>query len=422
MPDAPTRRSDAGPDPLTGLRSLIAEVVATNVFYGRKFAAASCSAGPGSITDFTARFPFTTKAELVADQTEHPPYGTGLTYPLARYTRCHQTSGTSGAPLRWLDTPESWEAMKDDWCEVFHAAGVTAADPVFFAFSFGPFLGFWLAFEAAQKIGCLCFPGGGMGTALRARVLLENGCTVLCCTPTYALHLAATARAEGLDIGRGRIRRIIVAGEPGGSLPATRARLEEAWPGAEVFDHHGMTEVGPVTYEVPGRPGTLAVMTRSFFAEVVDPATGAPVGEGATGELVLTTLRRSASPLIRYRTGDLVRATLSPASDLRPPTLWLEGGILGRVDDMVVVRGVNIYPSAVEQIVRGLDGIGEYRVTLDTRGAMAELAIEAETTPMIADELARRLHQALALRVPVGAVADGSLPRSELKARRWIRR
>jgi len=422
MPDAPTRRSDAGPDPLTGLRSLVAEVVATHVFYGRKLAAAGCSAGPASITDFTARFPFTTKAELVADQAEHPPYGTGLTYPLARYTRCHQTSGTSGAPLRWLDTPESWEAMKDDWCEVFHAAGVTASDPVFFAFSFGPFLGFWLAFEAAQKIGCLCFPGGGMGTALRARVLLENGCTVLCCTPTYALHLAATARAEGLDIGRGRIRRIIVAGEPGGSLPATRARLAEAWPGAEVFDHHGMTEVGPVTYEVPGRPGTLAVMTRSFFAEVVDPATGAPVGEGETGELVLTTLRRSASPLIRYRTGDLVRATLSPASDLRPPTLWLTGGILGRVDDMVVVRGVNIYPSAVEQIVRGLDGIGEYRVTLDTRGAMAELAVEAETTPMIANELARRLHQALALRVPVGAVADGSLPRSELKARRWIRR
>ena len=407
---------------MTGLRSLIAEVVATNAFYGRKFASAGCSALPASIADFTARFPFTTKAELVADQAAHPPYGTGLTYPLGRYTRCHQTSGTSGAPLRWLDTPESWEAMKDDWCEVFRAAGVTAADPVFFAFSFGPFLGFWLAFEAAQKIGCLCFPGGGMSTALRARVLLENGCTVLCCTPTYALHLAATARAEGLDIGRGRIRRIIVAGEPGGSLPATRARLAEAWPGAEVFDHHGMTEVGPVTYEVPGRPGTLAVMTRSFFAEVLDPATDAPVGEGETGELVLTTLRRAASPLMRYRTGDLVRATRPPTSDLGPPTLWLRGGILGRVDDMVVVRGVNIYPSAVEQIVRGLDGIGEYRVTLDTRGAMSELAVEAETTPVIADELARRLHQALALRVPVAAVADGSLPRSELKARRWIRR
>ncbi len=406
---------------MTGLRSLIAEVVATNVFYGRKFAAVGCSALPTSIADFTARFPFTTKAELVADQAAHPPYGTGLTYPLARYTRCHQTSGTSGAPLRWLDTPESWEAMKDDWCEVFRAAGVTAVDPVFFAFSFGPFLGFWLAFEAAQKIGCLCFPGGGMSTALRARVLLENGCTVLCCTPTYALHLAATARTEGLDIGRGRIRRIIVAGEPGGSLPATRARLAEAWPGAEVFDHHGMTEVGPVTYEVPGRPGTLAVMTRSFFAEVLDPATDAPVGEGETGELVLTTLRRAASPLIRYRTGDLVRATRPPTSGLRLPTLWLTGGILGRVDDMVVVRGVNIYPSAVEQIVRGLDGIGEYRVTLDARGAMSELAVEAETTAVIADELARRLHQALALRVPVAAVADGSLPRSELKARRWIR-
>jgi phenylacetate-CoA ligase len=126
--------------------------------------------------------------------------------------------------------------------------------------------------------------------------------------------------------------------------------------------------------------------------------------------------------LIRYRTGDLVRAARPPAGHPRPSPLWLTGGILGRVDDMVVVRGVNIYPSAVEQIVRGLDGIGEYRVTLDTGGAMAELAIEAETTAAVADELARRLHQSLALRVPVAAVADGSLPRSELKARRWIRR
>ena len=314
---------------LAALRSLLREVSATNPFYGRKLAAVGCSAEPASLADFKARFPFTTKAELVADQAAQPPYGTDLTYPLERYTRCHQTSGTSGAPLRWLDTPESWAAMVDDWAEVFRAADIGVGDRAFFAFSFGPFLGFWLAFEAAQKLGCLCFAGGGMSSPLRARVLLENGCTVLCCTPTYALHLAEVARAEGLDLSRSRVRKLIVAGEPGGSLPATRTRLSEAWPGAEVFDHHGMTEVGPVTYQIPGQPGTLAVISRSFFAEVVDPITGFAVADGATGELVLTTLRRIASPLIRYRTGDLVAGCRlqvprrSPPR-LRPPTFNLQ--------------------------------------------------------------------------------------------------
>lgn len=305
--------------------------------------------------------------------------------------------------------------MTEDWVEVFRKAGLHSNDRVLFAFSFGPFLGFWLAFEAALKMGAMCIPGGGMGSALRARVLLENECTVLCCTPTYALHLAEVLRAENLDPARSRLRLLVVAGEPGGSVPATRTRLAEAWPGARIFDHHGMTEVGPVTHEDPQCPGNLIVLERSFYAEIIDPDTLRPRSEGEAGELVLTTLRRRACPLLRYRTGDLVRLTRTQAG------LTLEGGILGRVDDMVVVRGVNVYPSAIEQIIRQFREVGEFRVTLDQLSALPELSIEVEAPPETAASVAERLHASLALRIPVEAVPSGSLPRFELKARRWRR-
>jgi phenylacetate-CoA ligase len=315
--------------------------------------------------------------------------------------------------MRWLDTPESWFAMTDGWVEVLRQAGVGPGDRAFFPFSFGPFLGFWLAFEAAQRLGVLSVSGGGMSSALRLRVLMEQGFTVMCCTPTYALHLAETARSEGIDLRQCRVRRIIVAGEPGGSQRAVRSRIEAAWPGAQVFDHHGMTETGPVTYESAELPGSLVTLDSQFFAEIVDPQTLAPVSEGTRGELVLTTLKRVGSPLIRYRTGDWVC-----------PRLWrgrwaFEGGILGRVDDMVVVRGVNLYPSAVEAVVRSLDAVGEYRVTVDQTGDLAEVSLEAEAPESVCRDLADRLHEALSLRISVVAVPAGSLPRFELKARRW---
>lgn len=406
------------PGSLEALRALLAAVIESNPFQRQRLASLPGGPLPGSLDDFAARFPFTTKAELAADQATHPPYGTNLTHPPGRYTRCHQTSGTSGPPLRWLDTPESWAAMREDWQEVFRQADVGPGDRILFAFSFGPFLGFWLAFEAAQELGALGIAGGGMSSLLRARVLLENACTVLCCTPTYALHLAEAARQEGLDLSRSRVRRIIVAGEPGGSLPAFRARLAGVWNGAQAFDHHGMTEVGPVTYEDPGHPGRLVVLERSFLAEIIEPESGRPVPEGpdgAAGELVLTTLRRVASPVIRYRTGDLVRARRVDGR------LVLEGGILGRVDDMVVVRGVNVYPAALEALIREIPDLGEYRVTLDLRAALPELAVEVEAGPDEARRLAEHLQRNLALRIPVQAVAVGSLPRFEMKARRWRR-
>jgi phenylacetate-CoA ligase len=429
---------------LDDLRTLLAELIPANQFYTRKLQSGGVTFDVASLQDFSARFPFTSKTELAQDQLAHPPFGTNLTYPLNRYTRFHQTSGTSGAPLRWLDTPESWEGMVECWMEVLRSAGVGANDRVFFAFSFGPFIGFWLAFESAARIGCLCLPGGGLSSAARLRAIMDNGATVICCTPTYAIRLGEAAAEEKIDLSASRVKKILVAGEPGGSILSTRARIETLWAGARVFDHHGMTEVGPVTYECPARPAVLHVIESAYFAEIIDPANGKPAMPGQTGELVLTTLGRTGSPLLRYRTGDQVKRAASvslagPSSAGKMPAarsetctcgrheLALEGGILGRTDDMVIVRGVNVYPTAVEQIIRSFEDVAEYRVHVTQEDALTQMRVEIESTTSCHDPagLAARVEKAfetaLVLRVPVSTVPPGALPRFEMKARRWIR-
>ena len=438
-------RSEILAQQLAQLQALTRQVASSNPFYAAKFKAAGVNPEITSLEQFST-FPFTTKSELVDDQRAHPPFGTNLGFHLEQYTRYHQTSGTTGQPLRWLDTPESWDWMVDRWLEIFRAAGVTGTDRILFAFSFGPFIGFWLAFEAGAKLGALCLPAGGMSSLARLRAILDNSATVLCCTPTYAIHLAEAALEEGIDLSLSSMRRIIVAGEPGGSIPSTRAKLEALWPGARIFDHHGMTETGPVTYECPVRPGFLHVMEPGFIAEIIDPNTGEPTGPGVAGELVLTNLGRTGSPLLRYRTGDMVQACDASSADTNQTAgartsdkkagdapcacgrheLLLEGGILGRVDDMVIVRGVNIYPTAVEHVLRGCGGVSEYQVKVSRTGALTELTVFVEPTggcydvSAMAANARKQLQQAFNLRIPVEAVPRGSLPRFEMKAKRWV--
>jgi phenylacetate-CoA ligase len=412
---------------LAKLQRLVATVRRSNRFYVRKLAPLGPEFHPRSLEDFVQRFPLTRKHELMNDQLAHPPYGTNLTHPLDHYTRCHQTSGSTGEPLRWLDTPESWQHLLDNWREIFRAAAVSVSDRFLLAFSFGPFIGFWSAMESALQLGCFCFPGGSMTSEARLKTIADHHITVLCCTPTYALHLGELAVKAGLAAARSSLRLIIVAGEPGGSIPATRARLAQCWPQARLFDHYGMTEVGPVTYECPAEPGLLHVIESTCLAEVIDPHTTQPVRPGQTGELVLTTLDRLGSPVLRYRTGDLVKPRPSGLCACGRFELALEGGILGRCDDMVVVRGVNVFPSAVEEIVRGCGGVTEYRVLVESHASLLELRLEIEPAPDCSNpaEVARRLQKALqdafSLRVPVQVVPAGHLPRFEMKARRWVR-
>ncbi|MBA4064360.1 MAG: CoF synthetase [Isosphaera sp.] len=414
-PDTPPAELRAGQ--LARVRELLRVVLPGNRFYARKLA--------GCDLDDFDRLPFTTKAELAADQAEHPPYGSALTYPPDRYCRLHQTSGTStGRPLRWLDTPESWDDLLRCWRVSFPFMGLTTRDKVFFPFSFGPFLGFWTAFEAATRAGHLCIPGGGMTSTARLRYLVEHGCTVVFATPTYALHLAELAAKEGVDLAGSGVRAVVVAGEPGGNIPATRERIGTVW-GARVFDHYGMTEVGPVAVEAADQPGKMYLLESEYLAEVLDPETARPAAAGEYGELVLTTLGRVGSPVVRYRTGDLVRVATDPDPTGRT---WrrLDGGVLGRADDMIHVRGNNLYPAAIEAIVRRFGRVAEYRIVMDHTGPLADLRIEVEADAGdgrdLADAVGRAVRDELLFRVEVTAVPGGTLPRFEMKARRLVHR
>lgn len=403
---------------LAALNRLIAEIAPTNLFYRPRLAAAGALGGFASLEEFSARMPFTLKEELGRDQLAHPPHGSTLTYPVERYTRYHQTSGTSGRPLAWLDTPESWQWVLDNWKIVWRHAGAAPGDAAFFAFSFGPFLGFWAAFDSAVQLGVRAIPAGGLGSGERLRFLLARRPRFLCCTPTYALRLAEVARTEGHDLAQSGVERILVAGEPGGSVPEVRARIEAGWPGAQVFDHHGMTEIGPVSYGIPGDPRHLRLIHSSYYCEILAPGTNTPVAPGDTGELVLTTLGRAACPLLRYRTGDLVRPVIVTGDN--GPEIALEGGILGRVDDMVIVRGVNLYPSCVDAAVRAFGDIREYQVEIDRRSTLPEVRVRFEAADTLtAPALATHLRTALQIRIDVEKTPPGTLPLQEFKARRW---
>jgi phenylacetate-CoA ligase len=399
-------------------QKMLAEVLSSNRFYRRKLAEAGVQR-PEDVPTLEAfgRLPWTTKQELVEDQRANPPYGTIPTYPEERYTRIHQTSGTTAEPIRWLDTEESWNWWGRCWTAVYRAAGVTPADRVFFAFSFGPFIGFWAGFEGARRIGALAIPGGGMSSAARLGAIVRHGATVLVSTPTYALHLAEVAAEEGIDVAGSSIRRTIHAGEPGANLPATRRRLETAW-GARCYDHAGATEVGAWGFECSAQAG-LHVNEAEFICEVIDPDSGEPADEG---ELVLTNLGRVGMPVIRYRTRDRVRLKTGVCECGRTFRV-LEGGVIGRIDDLLIVRGVNVFPTAVENAVRRFSEVGEFAVDVHRRGAMDEMEVRFETAGGNSDEVsaavARGLYEALGLRVTVEAVARGALPRFELKARRF---
>jgi len=391
---------------------------AGNAFLRRKWSAVGIRS-PRDLADWDAfpRLPFTGKGELVEDQAAHPPFGTNLTYALDRYVRVHQTSGTSGQPIRWLDTQESWDWWARCWGFVLRGAGLTPADCVFFPFSFGLFIGFWAGFEGARALGAMVIPGGGQDSPTRLAWMAKLGVTALVCTPSYALHLLEVARERGLDPAKLPVRVTVHAGEPGANIPAVRARIEEGW-GARAFDHAGMTEVGAYGFECAEQAG-LHVNETEFIAEVIDPVTGRPTLEG---ELVLTSLGRLGSPVVRYRTGDRVRLAESACACGRTfPRL--EGGILGRLDDMLIVRGVNVFPSAIEGIVRRFPMVDEFQIEVFRDGELDEVRVLLEVADASAPVAVREAFRAdLGIRLEVVAVPPRTLPRFELKAHRVVRR
>lgn len=403
------------------LRALISEI-APNLFYAEKLRAAGLDFDDIRTAEDLRAAPFTTKKELVEDQQTYSPYGRLITYPLSRYRYFHQTSGTTGKPLRCLDTEESWEWWTRCWGYVYRGAGVSEDDVIFCAFSFGPYLSHWAGIAGAWHTGALCISGGGMNSEQRLQAILDNRATVIVCTPTYALHLAEVARSLGLDLRSSDIRIGIHAGEPGASLPNVKRAIEEAW-AMTCFDHAGATEAGAWAFGCEAQTGAIHLNEAEFIFDVIDPQTGGQSNEGERGELVITSLGRACFPALRYRTGDLVELTRE-ACPCGRTFARIRGGVLGRADDMMIVRGVNLYPAAIDDLMRSLDQVVEYEVLIRRVAGMDDLLIRVETRVESSFEETERavcqeFRNRFNVRVSIERATD--LPRYEFKARRYKR-
>ena len=407
-------------------RRLLAGILPANRFYAEKLGAAGEAIRGGDDAndandvgenwELWRRLPVTLKSELVEDS-QHPGLAANLTYPPDEYVRFHRTSGTRGRPLVVLDSAGDWQWWMDCWQYVLDAVGLTSHDRVLMAFSFGPFIGFWSAHDAVIARGAMVIPTGGMSSIARLEMAREMRATTLFCTPSYAIHLSQVAAEHQIAPGHLSVRKIVVAGEPGGSIPSIREQIENAWQ-AEVFDHSGASEVGPWGISANGSQGLL-VNEAEFLPEFFSVADGrqleSGVDDGELSELVITTLGRFGSPVIRFRTGDLVRPRWG-----KQGFVLLEGGVLGRTDDMMIIRGVNIFPSSIEQILRSFPEVVEYRMVAYREGAMDALRIEVEDRMESPQRIADELYLRLGLRVAVAKVPLGSLPRFELKGRRFV--
>lgn len=397
---------------LARLNDILAAILPTNHFYAEKLA--NCPHRLDHL-DQLAELPMTTKEELIPDDArQHWP--ANLTWPVDQYVRYHQTSGTRGRPLSVCDTTADWEWWVDCWQYTLDAAGITYRDRAMLAFSFGPFVGFWSAYDALVARGAMAIPGGGMNTLARLDLIKRSGATALFSTPTYAMHLVEVAEEHNINLAHFGVRKIVVAGEAGGSVPATRERIESAW-NARLIDHGGASEVGPWGYGDLEQRG-LHVLEAEFIPEFHSVLTGEPAAEGELSNLVLTSLGRPGMPVIRYRTGDLVKPVW-PA-DSRNGFVLLEGGVLSRADDMLVVRGVNIFPSSIEQILRSFPEVVEFRLTARKRGEMDELVVEVEDRLQDTSRIAEELHLRLGLKVDVRLAPSMSLPRFEGKGERFV--
>ena len=404
------------------LCSMLEQIYGRNRFYTDKLDAAGIHPDSIQTLDDLKRLPLTEKSELVQAQSDALPFGSNTTFEESAYSRFHQTSGTTGTPLRVLDTPESWDWWGRCWGHVLAGAGLTENDRMFVPFSFGPFIGFWAAVEGAQKINALMIPGGGRDSLQRLHLMKELGATAMCCTPTYALRLAEVAQESSFDLSEIPLRTLIHAGEPGANVPATKARIESVW-NAKCYDHAGASEIGAHSFECEIQPNGTHVTESEFIVEVLNPETLEPVPAGEQGELIITNLGRIGYPVIRYRSGDLVVLNQQKCTCGRSYARF-EGGVLGRADDMVVVRGINVFPSAVENLVRQCESVEEFRITVTTDREMGNLAIELELSKNANPESARKtvdqaIQNELSLRPEITLVPSGSLPRFEMKAKRF---
>jgi phenylacetate-CoA ligase len=413
------------------LRRMCEWAYTTTPFHRRKFDAAGFKPDQLRTLDDIRRIPFMTREEWMESLMEKPMFGDLLATDPVNAIRYHLTSGTSGrTPIRVLDSTKDWDWIAEMWCYGLWGFGIRPEDTVYFAFGYGSFIGFWGAHYACEKMGALVIPGGAQTTEARIKQIIEMGATTVCSTPTYALHLWQKAREMGIDLAReGKVNKLICSGEPAGSIPAVKQQLEEAW-GAKCGDTAGMTELGTIMiFECSHQPGGTHIIEDHFIEEVLNPSSGEPVGYGELGERVVTSFGRGFIPVLRYRTRDMVMKV--PASTCSCGRTWdlYDGGIRGRWDDMKLIRGTNVYPRAVEAIVREYPAIDEFQIYISRRDDMQdEITIKVEIKPGHESEwpdlkvkLAKDLAEAHeGLRFSIERMDYGVLPHFELKAKRLV--
>jgi phenylacetate-CoA ligase len=406
------------------LRAQVRHAYEHSPFYRRKLDEAGVR--PDAIHGLgdLGKLPFTTKDELKQDQADHPLWGTLLAVPFERCLRVHMTSATTGRPLAFLDTEEDWRGFYHSYARSLFAFGVRRNDMVMAAFSYGPWIGYWSGFHAAQDLGCLVFPAGGLSTDQRIDALRTYPITVLGCTPSYALFLAEQAARKGIDLAREtRVRITWHTGEPGASIPATRERIETAF-GARAYDLPGLTEIAAWGFECEARSGITHVHEDYCYPEVLDEQ-GQPVAPGGRGELVFTSLYRRAMPLLRYRTRDVVQVADRTCPCGRT-LVGFEGGVLARLDDMKKIRGIIVYPRRIEELVRGHAGVDEFQIVFRRVEGLDEILVRIDPSPTLGPgeraglerTVAEALRLGLGIRAGVELTAPGELPRWDHKARR----
>jgi len=382
-----------------------------------------------TLEEFYNRFPIVRRADLDEDQRNNPPYGTRLTVTPRGTLRYHTTSGTTGnPPVRVFDTERDWLWGGDAWATSLYNFGVRPDDIVMVAFGYGSFIGFWGAHYGFEKIGCRVHPTGAVDTKTRIEMIRSLDITTLCCTPSYAIRMLHVAKQDEVDLARdSKIDKIVVAGEPGACIPSTRSMIETGF-NAHLGDFMGTTETAGLMASTCSKlAGSLHINEDRFLIEVVDPVTLRPVGYGVQGMMVVTPLIKEAMPLIRYATNDIVILDPNYVCSCGRAFDLFRGGILGRYDDMVKVRGIQVTPQMVEEIMRGFAEVEEFFTTVESRQGLDSLVIKFELRkdlgPIIGDTLGRRIQEAfkrkIGLTPELEMAAADSLPRFELKSRRF---
>jgi phenylacetate-CoA ligase len=355
------------------------------------------------------------------------PYGDALCVPLEEVTEYRQTSGTTGQPVYQPDTWQDWEWWAECWAYLLWAQGYRPADRVFIPFGYNIFVAFWAGHYGAEKIGCEVVPGGVLDTKARLLKIQELQATALMGTPTYILGMADVAKNQmGIDPAELTINKITCAGEPGAGISSTKKRIETVW-GAKVYDHAGATEIGAWSYECSHQPAGMHINEAFFYVEIEDIETGEIITEpGRRGKMIITALDRQAQPCVRFDSKDIIEWAPEACTCGRTYRI-IKGGVVGRADDITKIKGVLLAPSAIEEVVRGINGLGdEFEVIVEKVGNSEKITLKVELAPdaqsrqkAIEDELVDQLRIKTNLRYELIFFDYGELPRYEIKAKRF---